>query len=306
MKLLLVTIHLISFSIFFNFCYGTEAPNVSRQSGKIMGKGKDKINIVLQSPKGGWTLDRMIEIAGTISDPTVNPVTVIINGDRYLLRTTNGQFKRNFPATSGKNSIIVQGTNQAGTFKAERTVYAKVPTLAMMLILTSDTDGVYTDLHVYEPNPEAKSPYQEESKIHIYWAETNSKSGGIFYLNEQGGEYDQPGYGPYLYTHSSPPLGIFRIDTNYWPSGDKGHTVGNLNIVMFGGTPNEIRRTIKCPLAKQGETVTLAWIKIEKGQQARIYSPNNDELPKDNSVWPKWVVDFKPSAAPSGGDYEGD
>jgi uncharacterized protein YfaP (DUF2135 family) len=263
----------------------------NRQSGKIMGSGTGPATFVLTEPKSGWTQDRMVKVEGTISDHTINPVTVVINGDRYLLRTNNGSFSRKFPITAGKNSVVVQGTNKAGTFKAEKTLFAQVSPVSMMVVLTSDTDGVYTDLHIYEPNPDTNESSSLPTE-HVYWARTKSKTGGIFYLNEQGDSGDEPGYGPYLYTHTSPPLGIFRIDSNYWPSGDKAHTVGTLNLVLFGGTPQEIRRTIKSPLAKPGETVTMAWIKIEKGQKAQIYSPSMDDKPKDNSVWPASVINF--------------
>src|SRR4030095_2322985 len=113
--------------------------------------------------------------------------------------------------TSGKNAITVEGTNQSGRTQVERTVYAQVPPAAILLVLTSDTDGIYTDLHVYEPKPNLKDPVTESQSAtaHVFWADTSSPSGGKFYLNEQGGDYDQPGYGPYLYTHTSPPIGIY-------------------------------------------------------------------------------------------------
>lgn len=288
----------------FLFLSSTSLFAAPRQSGKILGSGDKPIKIELTYPKGGWTVDRMVKVAGTVSDTTVNPITVTINGDRYLLRTSGGHFSRKFPVAAGKNAISVVATNKAGTFKTSRTMYAKVPTVPIVAILTSDTDGIYTDLHVYEPKAGKGSPYKLEAaaKEHVYWAHTTSPSGGVFYLNEQGDSYDQPGYGPYLYTHSSPPLGFYRIDANYWPSGDKAHTLGTLNLVLFGGEAGEIRRTIRAPLAKPGETVTLAWIRFDKGRKASIYSPVMDSKPEANDIWPKWIVDFEPPQ--SGGGYE--
>jgi uncharacterized protein YfaP (DUF2135 family) len=266
-----------------------------RQSGKVLGTGDAPPKIELSSPPGGWTVDRMVNVAGTVSDPTINPITVSINGDRYLLKTVGGAFQRKFPVTSGKNSILVQGTNRRGSAKAERQLFAQVPPVPVFAVLTSDTDGVYTDLHIYEPPPEATDRLTagKDANVHVYWAETSSPSGGKFYLNEQGGDFDSPGFGPYLYTHLAPPLGFYRIDANYWPSGDKAHTVATLNLVLFGGTPNEIRRAVKFPLVKPGETQTLAWIRIDKGQQAFVYLPTLEEKPKDEKTWPKWVVEYR-------------
>lgn len=268
-----------------------------------VGSGVEPLRIELHDPKGGWTLNQMVLISGRVSDSSVDPILVNINGSRYFLRTFGGDFSRQFPVTSGKNTIIVQGTNEAGTVKVERTLFAKVPAMPIMVVLTSDMDGVYTDLHVYEPKTAMStrpswSGYSDgggDSSManfeHVYWAQVSSPTGGKFYLNSQGGNFDQPGYGPYLYTHQAPPLGLYRIDANYWPSGDKAHTVGTLNIILHGGKPNEIRRVIKAPLAKPGETVTLAWIKMEKGDRAYIYAPGSDPKPKTEDIWPKWVVD---------------
>ncbi len=278
---------------------GLSASAVERQSGKVIGQGKDPLQIQLSAPKGGWTVDRMVRVEGTVNDATASPITVNINGDRYLLRVQGSSFSRKFPVSSGKNSIIVSGMNQAGERQAERTVFAQVPPVPIMAVLTSDTDGVYTDLHIYEPKADLTSPIveSEKSHAHVFWAATHSPTGGQFYLNEQGSSFDQPGYGPYLYTHSSPPLGVYRIDTNYWPSGDKAHTVAYLNLVLFGGTPNEKKRVIQAPLTMPGETITLAFVLIDKRQTGYIYSPAADPKPSAKSPWPAWVRNFDPHTA---------
>jgi uncharacterized protein YfaP (DUF2135 family) len=277
-----------------------------RQVGRIIGAGDKKPRIDLVRPRGGWTVGRMVTIEGEISDPTIDPLTVSINGGRYLLRTFDGKFKRAFPVSNGKNTILVRGTNQGGSTEVTRTVFGQVPTVALSATMTSDTDGVYTDLHVYEPEPGAGPDSQP--KAHVFWANTASPTGGQFYLNEQGGNFDQPGYGPYLYTHTSPPVGIYRIDANYWPSGDKAHTVATLDVVLFAGTTSEIRRSIKQPLVAPGETATLAYIKIMKGQQGSIFAPGIDRKPAGPSgVWPKWVTEApprRPKNQPSGDSEE--
>ncbi len=283
------------------------APTSKRQSGKVLCQGKTPAKITLSQPTGGWTVSRMLEVSGTVSDATCDPITVNINGDRYLLRTIAGKFKRKFPIAAGKNSVIVSAAGLAGVASESRTVYGKVSPVAMTAILTSDTDGVYTDLHVYEPDPNNVKASTSAPSTHVYWAKTNSPSGGQFYLNEQGGDFDQPGYGPYLYTHTSPPIGIYRIDANYWPSGDKAHTLATLNLVMFGGTGSEMRKTIRQPLAAPGETVTLAWIKVGKNQTASVYIPGADPKPKNTNIWPQFVIDAPDRVkSQSGGGGSGD
>ncbi|MCB9072527.1 MAG: histidine kinase [Bdellovibrionaceae bacterium] len=278
----------------------------SRQSGKLLGEGKEKASIELSEPKGGWTVEQMVTIEGSVSDRSVDPILVNINGTRYLLRTFSGKFKRKFPLSSGKNTIVVQATNKGGTSKVERSVLAKAPPTPIMVILTSDTDGVYTDLHIYEPKANLAHPMVDSAneQEHVFWAQVASPSGGKFYLNSQGDDFDQPGYGPYLYTHKAPPIGIYRIDSNYWPSGDKAHTVGTLNVTLNGGKPNELNRMIKAPLAKPGETVTMAWIRIDKGGKAYLYAPGLDPVPKDYSIWPEWVIKYKAKEKNGTDSYE--
>ncbi len=263
----------------------------ARQSGKILGTGTEDIQITLSSPSSGWGKDRMVKVTGSVSDTTVNPVTIGINGDRYFIVTRSGNFSRSFPVTKGKNTISVIAKNTKGTFRKEKTYFAKINPMPLMAVLTSDTDGVYTDLHIYEPSP-TNSSLQAMPREHVYWADTNSPTGGKFYLNKQEGSYDKPGYGPYLYTHQSPPLGIYKIDANYWPSGGKAHSQANLNLTLFGGTAKEQKRLIKYPLVKSGQTVTLAWVKIEKNSVGHIYVPIFDGEP-NRKIWPEFVVQAK-------------
>jgi uncharacterized protein YfaP (DUF2135 family) len=277
-----------------------------REQGVPLGTGKELPRIQLTSPTGGWSVDRMIEVAGTVSDPTVDPITVSINGDRYLLRTSNGRFSRKFPAASGKNVVVAMATNQGGTGTAQVTSYAQLAPVPLRAVLTSDTDGVYTDLHVYEPTDEsagADGTLDLQKMAHVYWADTASPSGGTFYLNEQGGDFDQPGYGPYLYVHRAPPAGVYLVATNYWPSGDKAHTLGTLNLTLFEGTPSETRRLVRVPLATPGTTRVLAWINVLGGGRAQVYVPGQDVPP--GAGWPSNLGEIARQLARNtgGGEY---
>ncbi|MDT4289753.1 DUF1175 family protein [Methylomonas sp. MO1] len=222
--------------------------------------------LTLSKPAGGWTSGLQISVAGTCSDPTADPIVVNINGVRYYVRNANGSFSRAFPAAKGKNTVIAECANSAGVAKASTTVDAVIASIGLKVVLTSDSDGVYTDLHIYEPD-----------NSHVYWADTNSNSGGIFFLNQNGDNFDQPGYGPYLYVHPAPPIGVFRIDTNYWPGGAVQHTLANLDIILDEGLPTESRRRVQKPLARPGETKTLAYVVIQGNRQpAKIYVPGQD------------------------------
>ncbi|NOK38551.1 DUF2135 domain-containing protein [Corallococcus exercitus] len=284
------------------------APQVSaRQQGVPIGRGDKVPTVVLSAPSGGWTVDRMMLIEGTVSDATVDPVVVSINGDRYLMRTQGGRFSRKFPAASGKNVVTVMATNKGGTARTQATSYAQVPPVPLKAILTSDTDGVYTDLHIYEPTDasSAGDTLDVKAMAHVYWANTESPSGGTFFLNEQGGDFDQPAYGPYLYIHRAPPKGVYLVATNYWPSGDKAHTVATLNLALFEGTPGEVRRRVRIPLATPGTTRVLAWVNILGDGQAEVYVPSADPKPKGKG-WPTNLEAALKELQTSGDSGEGD
>lgn len=258
----------------------------AREPARVVGNGKEKAKITLTAPLGGWSVGRMLRVAGRVSDPSIDPVTVAINGDRYLLRTQGGAFDRSFPAARGQNVVKVFGENMAGTAVAEAVAYAEVPPVPMKVVLTSDTDGVYTDLHIYEPTEGMQPEPNVADFAHVFWSHTESPSGGTFFLNEQGGSFDQPGYGPYLYVHRAPPNGLYAISANYWPSGDKAHTVGTLNLTLFEGTTSEVRYRVNVPLSTPGTTRVLAYVSMVGDQRASVYVPSRDKLPT-SAPWPK-------------------
>ncbi len=277
----------------------------ARQDGMRVGKGTIPAKVTLVQPTGGWTVGRMLTVAGRITDSTIDPVVVSINGDRYLLRTLNGQFKREFPAAAGKNVVTVLATNKAGTTTAQATSYAQIPPVPFKVVLTSDTDGVYTDLHLYEPTLDSQSgrSLDGEKMAHVYWANTNSPSGGTFFLNEQGGDFDQPGYGPYLYVHRAPPKGIYLVATNYWPSGDKAHTVATLNLTLFEGTAQEVKRTVQIPLATPGSTKVLAWVNMLGAGRGLVYVPSADAAPTDER-WPNNLSEVAKKLGGNTGEFD--
>jgi uncharacterized protein len=275
------------------FANPSDDPDVLARRGKqIGGAGTEMPVLSLTKPEGGWTTSMQLEIAGSCSDPTADPVVVNINGVRYYIRTSEGGFSRKFPAAKGKNTIFVECANKAGVARASATVEAMIPPIPLKVVATSDTDSSYTDLHIYEPD-----------QTHVYWAKTNSPSGGIFFLNEQGGSFDQAGYGPYLYVHPAPPVGVFQVDVNYWAGGAIQHTLANLDIITDEGLPTESRRRVSRPLARPGETQTLAYILIRgNNQPPRIFVPGQDP----DSDMPPEVAEYKKKPKPKSDEYDGE
>jgi len=276
----------------------SDSPEVLAHRGHIIGGTGDEVPVVtLSKPQGGWTASLQTEVSGTCSDSSADPVEANINGTRYYIRATGGSFTRSYPLAPGKNTIIVECKNKAGIGRASATVDAVISPVPLKIVLTSDTDGVYTDLHIYEPDGR-----------HVYWADTRSPTGGMFYLNQQAGSFDQPGYGPYLYVHSAPPIGVFRIDTNYWPGGAVQHTLANLDVIVNEGLPSEMRKRIRKPLARPDETQTLAYVVIRPNQAPpKIYVPGQDpesQMPEEVKAYRRDVEpNIKQNNDGSGEEY---
>jgi len=263
----------------------SENPEVQARRGSPPGgQGTEMPVVTLAKPEGGWTTGMQLEVAGACSDQTADPIIVNINGVRYYARSTQGRFSKKFPAAKGRNNIIVECSNKAGTGRASTSVEALINPIPLKIVLTCDTDKVYTDLHIYEPD-----------RTHVYWGKTESGSGGIFFLNKQNGSFDLAGYGPYLYVHPAPPIGVFRIDVNYWPGGAVRHSLANLDVISNEGLPNESRKRIQSPLARPGETKTLAYVVITgNNQPPKIYAPDLDP----ESEMPPEVREYKQKGEP--------
>ena len=279
--------------IFAHQAKGTmsEDPDVIvRRGTTIGGTGQQLPILTLSKPQGGWTTGMQMEVAGTCSDASADPIVININGVRYYIRSNSGSFSRKFPAAKGKNVVIAECSNKAGTVRASATVEAMIKPIPLKVVLTSDTDSAYTDLHIYEPD-----------QTHVYWAETNSPSGGIFFLNSQDGSFDQAGFGPYLYVHPAPPVGVFQVDANYWPGGAIQHTLANLDIITDEGLPTESRKRVNRPLARPGETQTLAYIVIRgNNRPPQIFVPGQDA----DADMPKEVIEYKKTFKPKTQDGE--
>jgi uncharacterized protein YfaT (DUF1175 family)/uncharacterized protein YfaP (DUF2135 family) len=261
------------------------SPEVLSHRGKAIGGQGDVVpTVTLTQPSGGWTAGLRIEVAGTCSDATADPIEVNINGTRYFIRTRAGAFSRRFPAAPGVNAVRVECRNKAGVARASATVDAVIPPIPLKIVLTSDTDSTYTDLHIYEPDG-----------THVFWAGTHSPSGGIFFLNDEAASFDEPGFGPYMYVHPSAPPGVFRVDTNYWPGGAVQHTLANLDVILNEGTPDEVRRRVRKPLAHPDETQTLAYVVVRPNRQpAKLFVPGQDP----DSQMPDEVKEYQKTIEP--------
>ena len=283
MRLILCAIFLLAASA---YATPSTSPEILARRGQVARASSEehpeedtKPTLTLEQPDGGWSSSMMIPVKGHCSDASVDPIEINLNGTRYYSRNNSGDFGRKFPAAPGKNTIEVVCANSHGAARVSQTVQSVISPIALKLVLTGDTDDVYTDLHIYEPDG-----------THVYWAQTNSPSGGIFFLNNDGEGFDSVGYGPYLFVHPAPPVGVYRVDTNYWPGGAVQHTLATLDVVLNEGSADENRTRVRAPLAHPDETRTLAYVVVRPNHApVKMFVPGQDA----DSNMPQEVRDYK-------------
>ena len=81
----------------------TDDPDVLIRRGKtIGGNGTEMPVLTLTKPEGGWTTSMQLEVAGSCSDSTADPIVVNINGVRYYIRTSEGLLPGSSPPPRGR------------------------------------------------------------------------------------------------------------------------------------------------------------------------------------------------------------
>lgn len=228
--------------------------------------------VVITRPLGGWTTERKIAIEGTISDPKIQRATLALNGTAFLIKVEGGRFKQKVVVSSGLNTAVVEAVGKDGAVgKASVGFQAKVPKVDLKVYLMFDPQPFYIDLWITEPDGGK-----------CYWADRETKAGGVLhdlYNDLPGGAV---GMGPQAYTIANAPAGKYLIQVNYWAggwlgegeAGPEGGSEGpygaratplvpiRVETVLYEGTDREDRRSFEALLSKPSDTYTVGTIEV--------------------------------------------
>lgn len=208
----------------------------------------DAPRVRIQTPRGGWTSQRVPLISGTVSDRKAKAVQLSLNGVSRTINARAGRFEARLPVKPGTNHVeaLLPGAATAAGRDQVR-FFANVPPADLQILLTWDTDGTDLDLHVVEPSGEE-----------CYHGHRSTAAGGVLEVD------DTDGYGPEVYLLPRAPLGTYRFTVAYYDAGRAAQTDANVEVVLREGTPTERRYQFPVTLTHEGETLEVGSFLVEQ------------------------------------------
>ncbi len=202
-------------------------------------------NIQITSPRGGWSSERIITVQGE-TDLDVKFVTLIFNRIPLRLPVKDGVFSRDLVPGPGQNSILVEAVTGDQVFTDNVEFYSKAPYKPLKIILMWDTDETDVDMHVIEPNGEE-----------CYYGHSNTSTGGSLDVDIVNG------YGPEIYTRSTPLKGEYTIRAKYYSDNGYPQSMVTVYVVIGEGTENEKIIKREAMLTKTGVTIEVDTVTVE-------------------------------------------
>lgn len=200
--------------------------------------------ITITSPTGGWSSKRIITVTGE-TDLDVDFVTLIFNKIPIRLPVSRGTFKRDLVAGPGENSILAEAVYDGQIYTDSVSFFSKAPAKPLKIILMWDTDGTDIDLHVVEPDGEE-----------CYYGYRNTSTGGSLDVDIVDG------YGPEIYTRSTPLKGNYTIRVKYYSDNGYPQTMVTVYLVIDEGTERERIIKRETMLTKTGMVVEVDTVSI--------------------------------------------
>ncbi|HPH02273.1 MAG TPA: DUF2135 domain-containing protein [Spirochaetota bacterium] len=202
--------------------------------------------LVLESPVGGFTRERLVTIAGRVAGDA-KTVRVIHNGTSFVVPVANGRFKQVLLAARGDNLCIVRTLDN----KQEQRVsfFAEVPKVDLKVFLYWDVvPSEYIDLWVHEPSGEI-----------CKWNNRTTKAGGTLFDLYNG----DIGRGPQYYALDVAPPGEYGFSVHYYTKQGKEPRRCHVVFVIHEGTNDERREEFTFVLPRQHSEHVVKRIMIE-------------------------------------------
>lgn len=196
--------------------------------------------IIVTSPKDGFTTKQTIRIAGRINNYDKKKAILVINGIPQTIYVANGTFDF--------RSVVAPGINLL-EFKADNAVkrvsfFAKVPKRDIKIVFIWDTP-TFTDLWVVDPKGEK-----------CYWAKTKTKNGGNL-------TYNDATYAPQIFTMEKALPGTYAIQAQYYSAHNQPITRVNVYIILYEGTPGEKVSRYQFTMTKGGAVYHITDLQID-------------------------------------------
>ena len=201
----------------------------------------------IESPSAGWSVQRIVKIAGTARGEGIRRMVLVINGAEKEVPVDNGRFETQEVVSPGENTIRALVEDRKGRVASDSvTFYAKVPDRDLKITANWDTAGTDMDLHVVDPKGETCMYNHKETKI--------------------GGKLDidvTDGFGPETFTQANAVPGTYKVFLHYYGPSGGPETVATVWIVLYEGTPKERKERREIVLMRQNEKPLVLAVEVE-------------------------------------------
>lgn len=198
--------------------------------------------IHLTSPRPGWTTQRVVRIAGTVTPADdAHEVRLIFNGIPQSVALDRGVFEIDQVLAPGGNEIRMVAAGADGTAVASVWLHASVPPADLKVILTWDARDADVDLRVLDPSGERCD-----------FNHSGTAAGGRLDLDVSDG------YGPEIFTQTHAPPGKFRVSVRLFRGPPQRPVRCRIDVILREGRPDEERRIYRVVLARPGEDTVVA------------------------------------------------
>lgn len=201
-------------------------------------------SVTITSPRGGQTKDRVVQITGSVSGPSEERLTLVLNGVPLSIPRSGDTFTSKQVLSPGLNTIRVVAEHDGRAAGDEVSVYAMVPPKDLRVTLTWDTAGTDVDLWVTGPDGEK-----------VFYQHAQGAAGGTLDVDVTSG------YGPETFTQAKATPGTYRVQAHYYSGGPP--TRIELTVTQHEGTPDEKRRVFRSLLMAHEEVVEAGTFVIE-------------------------------------------
>lgn len=224
--------------------------------------------------------DRVLNVSGSVANPSLTTAQLVIGGDVdqvFTLNLSSGRFSQDVAveASAQAQSVSVLVVADSGSRHEEDTASftAQVPPAALRVTLTWDTGGTDVDLWVTDPAGEACG-----------WSHSYTSSG----LNLDFDDTD--GYGPENITTTSASVGTYAVRVHYYSDHDSENptpTGCSVVVRLNEGTPQQSVTTYHGSLSDSGDNWSAATITITAAGKAELVPGPQDLTWIDPSTLPR-------------------
>jgi uncharacterized protein YfaP (DUF2135 family) len=202
------------------------------------------VTVTIESPRGGYTSQRVQEIKGSVQGYTGTRATLVINGIPQSVPLQNGRFSINAVVAPGMNLIEVL----AGDARDKVSFYAKVPARDIKVVLTWDTA---TDVDLWVIDPDGNK---------CYYANRSTPRGGNLDVDVT------TGYGPETFTMAKALPGTYAVQVQYYSAYNLPVTKVQVYVIQFEGTPKEERKEFQFVMTAPEQVYHICDFQIERDE----------------------------------------